>query len=322
MSRKYGGTGLGLAITRRLVHMHGGTIQVQSRVGEGSTFLVELPAETPDTERLPEAPATPSGSAAIAANKPSGALVLVVEDNLVNQKVVASTLTRHGFRVELAGNGREALTAMNRVAADAILMDVQMPEIDGLTTTRLIRENPQWRHIPIIALTAHAMHGDRERCLQAGMNDYLSKPVAPLAVVECLRRHLLAPPAAAAVRQPVRVVVKEIPASRGRGPAPDGESIDAGMARLFVQLAPERLEKLREAAIRLDVVSLQAQAHKLASAADGVDAHEAARCARSLALDAPTQDYPLIEEHMEKLQREILRLDAELRARTLTTASS
>ena len=323
VSRKYGGTGLGLAITRRLVHMHGGTIQVQSRLGEGSTFQVELPAETPETERLPQAaPAKPS--AAAAAVKPDGALVLVVEDNLVNQKVVASMLTRHGFRLELAGNGREALTALNRAPADVILMDVQMPEVDGLATARLIRENPAWRHIPIIALTAHALHGDRERCLQAGMDDYLSKPVAPLAVVECVRRHLLAPPpAAVGASQPsIRVVVKEAPSIRRRGPAPDGESIDAGMARLFVQLAPERLEKLREAATRLDVVSLQAQAHKLASAADGVDAHETARCARNLAVDAHTQDYPLIEEHMDKLQREILRLDAELRARTLATVSS
>ena len=117
--------------------------------------------------------------------------MLVVEDNLVNQKVVSSMLARHGFRVEVAGNGREALTAMNREAAEVILMDVQMPEIDGLTTARLIRENPKWRDVPIVALTAHAMQGDRDRCMQAGMNDYLSKPIAPLAVVECVRRHLL-----------------------------------------------------------------------------------------------------------------------------------
>jgi signal transduction histidine kinase/DNA-binding response OmpR family regulator len=319
VSRKYGGTGLGLAITRRLVHMHGGTIQVQSRVGEGSTFLVELPVETAEPEHATVAPAP--GVPASVVVKPGGALVLVVEDNLVNQKVVASMLTRHGFRVELAGNGREALSALNRIAVDIILMDVQMPEIDGLTTARLIRENPAWRNIPIVALTAHAMQGDRERCIQAGMNDYLSKPVAPLAVVECVRRHLLSPapaakPSALRVKEPNMAVAR--PSSRLAA----DESIDAGMARLFVQLAPDRLRRLREAASRLDVVSLQAHAHKLAGAADGADAHATARFARELALDAPTQDYALIEEHMDKLQREIQRLDAELRSRAMAPVGS
>jgi signal transduction histidine kinase/ActR/RegA family two-component response regulator/HPt (histidine-containing phosphotransfer) domain-containing protein len=329
VSRKFGGTGLGLAITRRLVHMHGGTIQVQSRLGEGSTFLVELPEEI----ALPASPVAPSAgpasleSALSLANhaRAGGALVLVVEDNLVNQKVVASVLTKHGFRVQLAGNGREALSAMNREPADIVLMDVQMPEIDGLTTSRMIRENPRWRNIPIIALTAHAMQGDRDRCLQAGMNDYLSKPVSPLAVVECVRRHLLTKgPAPVVPGKPAGAVPEPYnPHSTpvvGTQPPPGlkDESIDAGMARLFVQLAPERLERIREAATRLDVVSLQTHAHKLAAAAEGVDAHQAARLARELAVDAPSQDYPLIEAHMTKLQRELLRLEKELRSRLLT----
>ena len=317
VSRKYGGTGLGLAITRRLVQMHSGTIQVQSRVGEGSTFLVEMPVETAaEPERVPAAPV--AGAPATLTVKMGGALVLVVEDNLVNQKVVAAVLTRHGFRVALAVNGREAMSAMNREAPDLILMDVQMPEIDGLTTARLIRENPQWQQVPIVALTAHAMQGDRERCLQAGMNDYLSKPVAPVALVECVRRHLLTPRRKAV---PAQAKPAAVAAERPATPAAPEESIDAGMARLFVQLAPERLERLREAATRLDVVTLQAQAHKLASAAEGVDAHRVAEYARELAVDAPTQDYELIELHMDKLRREILRLNEELRSRTLTSAS-
>ena len=318
VSRKYGGTGLGLAITRRLVQMHGGTIHVQSKVGEGSTFLVELPVETAEPERsaLASAAPTPAGIA----SKAGGARVLVVEDNLVNQKVVASILTRHGFQVELAGNGREALSIIGRISVDIVLMDVQMPEIDGLTTARLIRENPKWQHIPIIALTAHAMQGDRERCLEAGMNDYLSKPVAPLAVVECVRRHLLNPMAATALPRLVPSPSAE-PVDSGRTEEalpPDEAALEAAMARLFVQLAPERLERLRESATRLDVVSLQTQAHKLAAAAEGVDAHQTARYARDLALHATTQDYPLIEKHMERLRREILRLDAELRSRIMT----
>ena len=323
ISRKYGGTGLGLAITRRLVQMHGGTIHVQSRVGEGSTFLVELPVETAEPERNAPAAAIPAASVAA---KTGGVRVLVVEDNLVNQKVIASILIRHGFRVELAGNGREALAAMNRAPADIVLMDVQMPEIDGLTTARLMRENPQWQHIPIIALTAHAMQGDRERCLQAGMNDYLSKPVAPLAVVECVRRHLLNPmkpapprPLALSTGEPAAEVVESV---RAEPVPPDQAELEAGMVRLFVQLAPERLQRLREAATRLDVVSLQAQAHKLAAAAESVDAYQTASCARELALHATTQDYPVIDEHMDKLRREIFRLDAELRSRVLAPVAN
>ena len=330
VSRKYGGTGLGLAITRRLVQMHNGTIQVQSRVGEGSTFAVEMPVETAAEADRAEAGAASSDKApAIGRSLGSGRLVLVAEDNAVNQRVVASVLSKQGFRVVVAGNGREALTAMNREAAEIILMDVQMPEIDGLTTARLIRENPAWRNVPIIALTAHAMHGDRERCLQAGMNDYLSKPIAPMAVVDCVRRHLLTHATVASVA--AKPADKITTGHREDSPAsvPDWQaaprfkdaSIHADMTRLFVQLAPERLERLREAATRLDVVTLQAQAHKLATAAAGVDAHLAAEYASELALDAPTEDYPKIEAHLDKLQHEIRRMEAGLRLASLETTA-
>jgi signal transduction histidine kinase/DNA-binding response OmpR family regulator len=319
VSRKYGGTGLGLAITRRLVQMHGGTIQVQSKQGEGSTFLVEMPVQ-PAEPALAVMPAKRSPAAA-AVSKVSGALVLVVEDNLVNQKVVASVLKRHGFRVDLAGNGREALAAMNRQQADLILMDVQMPEIDGLTTARLIREHPKWRNIPIVALTAHAMQGDRERCLQAGMNDYLSKPVAPLAIVECVRRHLLAPAGPAAEPAPISAEGRELGLKPRQRAAPPNESIADGMARLFVQLAPERLDRMREAATRLDVVTLQAHAHKLAASADGVDAGEIAKLARELALKAPADDYPAVEQYLEQLRDSVRRLDLGLRSRVPASAS-
>ena len=323
VSRKYGGTGLGLAITRRLVQMHGGTIQVQSRVGEGSTFTVEMPVETAaQADHAIGAAAGPNQGtvAAKTGSLGSGRLVLVAEDNAVNQRVVASVLSKQGFRVVLAGNGREALTAMNREPAEIILMDVQMPEIDGLTTARLIRENPAWRNVPIIALTAHAMHGDRERCLQAGMNDYLSKPIAPMAIVDCVRRHLLTQPAAAtATDRPVaeKIVAELIATESEATPRFKDTSINTEMTRLFVQLAPERLERLREAAMRLDVVTLQAQAHKLATAAAGVDAHLTEEYARALALDAPTQDYPKIEAHLDKLQREVRRMEAGLRSESL-----
>lgn len=312
VSRRYGGTGLGLAITRRLVRMHGGTIQVQSQVGEGSTFRVDLPVDRPATESAAARPASPASEPeqpaipAAAPFEPSAGVaspcVLVAEDNLVNQRVVAAILSKQGYRVILAGNGREALAHLNRHRVDAILMDVQMPEIDGITATRLLRENPAWARVPVIALTAHAMQGDREKCLEAGMNDYLPKPVTPKAVIECLRRHLRA----AATLTPA--------ASSSPAAAAPSVSLDAGMARLFVQLAPERLQHLQSAAARQDAAGLQAHAQKLAAAAETIDAAEAARRARELARDAHLNDATVIDDHLRGLHIELRRLGAELRA--------
>jgi len=106
--------------------------------------------------------------------------ILVVEDNLVNQKVVTAVLRKRGFYIELANDGQEALSKLeNSVAFDLVLMDVQMPVLDGLEATRLIRKQQRWEQLPIIAMTAHAMSGDKERCLDAGMSGYISKPVHP-----------------------------------------------------------------------------------------------------------------------------------------------
>jgi hypothetical protein len=149
ISRKYGGTGLGLAITRRLVEMHGGDIRVESQVGKGSTFTVKLPCEAAPAHGLDAAPAR-NDTAAEAAAQPSRARLLLVEDNLVNQKVVLAILRKKGYQIEVANDGREAITKLESPAAsyDLILMDVQMPVLDGLEATRMLRRNPRWESIP------------------------------------------------------------------------------------------------------------------------------------------------------------------------------
>ena len=179
MSRRFGGTGLGLTICSRLVRLMGGSIRVQSRPGEGSCFRFSVPL--PVSKPAPAAPAQagppPEGATAPCSG---GALrVLLAEDNLVNRQLVVRLLEKRGHRVDTATNGREACEAFHRQSYDVILMDVQMPEMTGIEATAAIREAERGtgRHIPIIAMTAHAMKGDRERFLASGMDGYISKPI-------------------------------------------------------------------------------------------------------------------------------------------------
>jgi len=189
ITRRYGGTGLGLAITRRLVEMHGGKIRVESQVGKGSRFFVTLHF---DSALLPEPSLQVVTHAAVASR--SGARLLLVEDNLVNQKVVLAMLRKRGYQIEIANDGREALEKLETAATpyDLVLMDIQMPVLDGLETTRVLRRDPRWEKLPVVAMTAHAMTGDREKCLEAGMNGYISKPVQPAHLITTLEHHLTA----------------------------------------------------------------------------------------------------------------------------------
>jgi PAS domain S-box-containing protein len=213
LSRRYGGAGLGLAISKRLVELMGGQIHVESKPGEGSKFWITIPLHS--TEEIVEAndredgrgdafaageqiienageapkrlPKYLSGfginnSSDVTPQEEVGAhlpQVLLVEDNLVNQKVAVAQLKRFGYAVHAVGNGREAVEAVERQEYGVILMDCQMPEMDGFKATQLIRarEVSKGRQVPIVAMTANAMNGDREACIEAGMNDYIAKPI-------------------------------------------------------------------------------------------------------------------------------------------------
>jgi CheY-like chemotaxis protein len=183
-TRRVGGTGLGLAISSQLVRRMGGRLQVESALGHGSTFSFVLAFSVADAQSLaPQGSSSPRGGRSLA--------VLLAEDGAVNQLLVRRLLEKAGHTVTVVETGALAVDAVSRTHFDAVLMDIQMPQMDGFeaTTTIRAREGNGQRRVPIIALTAHAMETDRARCLAAGMDGYISKPIRPDDLLTALAEH-------------------------------------------------------------------------------------------------------------------------------------
>ncbi|CDF97478.1 MULTISPECIES: ATP-binding protein [unclassified Pseudomonas] len=183
ISRRYGGTGLGLPIARTLAERMGGTLRAQSEEGQGSVFTLEIPlalSTQGPAERVPRLSHGSEGG--------EGRKVLLVEDNPVNQTVIEAMLRSLGFTVSIAADGAQAIRSAESLMFELILMDCRLPVVDGYEATRRIRQLPGCSEIPIVALTANALQGDREACLAAGMNDYLAKPFKRVDLQHILQR--------------------------------------------------------------------------------------------------------------------------------------
>lgn len=308
LSRRHEGMGLGLAIAKRIVEIQGGIITVESKPGRGSLFVAEVPMtasmQPADAGQTQDVSGTPPGVGPI----------LVVEDNKINQQIVSMLLRKRGYQVELASSGGEALELLENRPYSLVFMDVQMPGMDGLETTTRIRADARWATIPVVAMTAHAMSGDRERCLAAGMNGYISKPFNYDELLMEVRRYVQDPaaPAGSPFESVTSVSNQYAPLrSKQDNPGLSGTIRTApkeALQRLFVRMAWERIGLSENAAHQHDTLAVSRDSHRLHLASQGMATSETSEITATLERAAQNADWAALLEGLEHLRAQLKRL--------------
>jgi len=233
--------------------------------------------------------------------------ILVAEDHPFNQKLVENLLRRKGHDIRVANDGREALAALEQDNFDLMLLDVHMPGCDGFQVIEALRRREQATggHLPVIALTARAMQSDRERCLQAGMNGYISKPVQPAHLAATVEKFLSPETAPASERQPnqlERVLTDRL--------MREDSALINDLLQVFLQLAPERLGRLENAADRADAATLSLEAKKIRASAGQLASPSLVECARLIESAAGRGDFTAVKRDLATLRQEIQSLEA------------
>ncbi|MGC4098089.1 MAG: ATP-binding protein [Nitrospira sp.] len=352
MTRKYGGTGLGLAIVKQLVALMGGHVELQSSLGKGASFRFTVYFKRHETSSDPRSSPSANVSGVDVETferrsvRPEAARILLVEDTPVNRDVACSMLETFGCRIDMAENGREAVAMTAEQEYALIFMDYQMPEMDGLTATKLIREreaerrcrvgNGERRSAPrvsIIALTAHAMPGDRELCLAAGMDDYLTKPFTISQLEQMLIRWLPQPTPVQVhggeemppfILQPSSIGQRELTQKASEHEAISGErtiidqavfaairalqrpnrpDIVARVLSQYIEISQEMINRIRRAIQLKDAAELRATAHQLKSSSAQLGAVALAAACRELEMMGVSQELDRADETLSKMER-------------------